>query len=157
MLTSNGTTNTIGFFLRWVKDASPAVRPAVIMTDRDQAQIGALQEVYPESRTFLCTWHVLRAIRTHFVTSEFPDLWEKIKIWVKTDNLAEFHHLWDEISNDSLVPQSFIQYLAQEWVQVSHLWSRVVRKNRSIFEEGDTNMLIKAYVVIFRADKIMLI
>ena len=35
------------------------------------------------------------------------------------------------------------------------MWSKVVRKNRSIFEEGDTNMLIEAYVTyLSRADKI---
>jgi hypothetical protein len=147
MLTSNATTNTIAFFLYWVKAASPAVRPAVIMTDRDQAQIGALQEVYPDSRTFLCTWHVLRAMRSHFVTNEFPDLWEKIKIWAKTDNLAEYLNLWDEILFDLEAPLSFLKYLVDEWVKVPHLWSRVFRKNRSIFEEGDTNMLIEAYVV----------
>jgi MULE transposase domain len=49
MLMSNATTNTIAFFLYWVKVASPAVQPAMIMTDHDQAQIGALQEVYPDS------------------------------------------------------------------------------------------------------------
>jgi MULE transposase domain len=144
MLTSNGTTDTITFFLRWVKDASPAVQPAVIMTDRDQAQIAAIQAVYPQSRTFLCMWHVLRAMRSHLVITEFPALWDKIKAWVKSDDLTEFYHLRDEIFNDPSAPQSFIQYLTVEWMPVIHLWSRVVRKNRSIFEEGDTNMLIEA-------------
>jgi MULE transposase domain len=146
MLASNGTTDTISFFLHWVKAISPTVQPAVIMTDRDQAQIAALQEVYPQSRTFLCTWHVLRAMRSHFDTHQFPALWEKIKKWVKTDNLAEFYQIWEEISSDPTVPPSFLQYLTEQWMQVSHMWARVVRKNRSIFEEGDTNMLIEAYV-----------
>jgi hypothetical protein len=29
------------------------------------------------------------------------------------------------------------------------MWSLVMRKNRSIFKEGDTNMLLKAYVFHF--------
>lgn len=144
MLTSNATTNTIAFFLDWVKAASPAVRPAVIMTDRDQAQIHAIEEVYPESRTFLCTWHVLRAMRSHFVTNEFPELWEKIKIWVQTEDLVEYLKIWVDISTDASVPVSFCKYLSNEWVKVPHLWSRLFRKNRTIFEEGDTNMLIEA-------------
>jgi len=37
MLASNGTTATIAFFLQWVRDASPLVQPAAIMTDRNQA------------------------------------------------------------------------------------------------------------------------
>ncbi|KAI0246055.1 hypothetical protein BJV78DRAFT_1089978, partial [Lactifluus subvellereus] len=42
-------------------------------------------------------------------------------------------------------PESVVKYLTIEWMQMSHMWSNVVRKNRSIFEEGDTNMLIEAY------------
>ena len=119
------------------------------MTDRDQAQIVALQIVYPHSRIFLCTWHVLRASRSHFVTSQFEALWEKIKAWVITDDLAVFLNIWDEISTDPSVPKSVVEYLATEWLQVLHMWSRTARKNRTIFEEGNTNMLIEAYVIIF--------
>jgi len=39
MLTSSRMTNTIAFFVCWVQDASSAVQPAVIMSDRDQAQL----------------------------------------------------------------------------------------------------------------------
>ena len=45
MLTSNGTTENIAFFVKWVRDANPEVWPAVIMTDCDQAQINALETV----------------------------------------------------------------------------------------------------------------
>jgi hypothetical protein len=144
MLASNGTTNSIQFFLAWVKGASPEVRPKIIMTDRDQAQIAAIQIVYPDSQTLLCIWHVLRAMRSHFNTDEFQALWDNVKAWVKTEDLAEFHRIWDEISNDPSVPKSVVEYLTVEWVPVLHMWSRVVRTNRSIFEEGDTNMLIEA-------------
>jgi hypothetical protein len=144
MLTSNGTTATISFFLRWVKDASPAVKPAVIMTDCDQAQIAAIQAVYPQSRTFLCMWHVLRAMQSHFSTTQFPALWDNVKAWVRSDDLTEFNRLKDEIFNDPSTPQSFINYLIEKWMKITHLWSRVDRKGRSIFEEGDTNMLIEA-------------
>ena len=82
MLTSNGTTENIAFSVKWVKDASPKVQPCVIMTDCDQAQINALKMVYSQSRIFLCHWHVLRAIRSYFVTTAFEDLWQKIKALV---------------------------------------------------------------------------
>ena len=147
MLTSSGTTEIITFFVKWVRDASPLVQPTVIMTDHDQAQIVALQIVYPLSRIFLCTWHVLRVMRSHFVTTQFQALWEKVKTWVITEDLAKFHNIWDEISTDPSVPRSVVDYLAAEWLLVMHMWSKISRKNRSIFEEGNTNMLIEAYVL----------
>jgi hypothetical protein len=144
MFTPNATTDSIAFFLRWVKEASPEVRPAVIMTDRDQAQIAALQQVYPHSRILLCIWHVLRAMRCHFSTEAFQALWDKLQAWVNTRDLAKFYTLWDEISTDPSVPQSVVKYLTEEWMTVPHLWAKAARKTSSIFEEGDTNMLIES-------------
>ena len=146
MLSSNVITNTIAFFVNWVKEASPGVQPSVIMTDCDQAQIAALQIVCPQSQILLCTWHVLRMMRSHFVTDQFEALWDKIEAWVNTNDLSKFLTLWDEISSDPSVPQSVVWYLTTEWMQVPHMWLKVAQKNRSIFEEGDTNMLIEAYV-----------
>ena len=99
------------------------------MTDCNQAQIMAIQLIYPQSQVLLCTWYVLHAMQSHFTTNEFPDLWNKIKAWVKTKKLSDFFSLWDEISSDSSVPQSFVQYLAMEWVPSPHMWSKVVQKN----------------------------
>jgi hypothetical protein len=148
MLTSNGTTENIAFFVKWIRDASPEVQPTVIMTDCDQAQINALEMVYPQSRIFLCHWHVLRAIRSHFVTPAFEALWQKIKALVRTDNQDTFDSLWNEISTDPTVPSSVVKYLNDVWMKRPHMWSKVFRKDLSIFEEGDTNMLIEGYVII---------
>ena len=61
---------------------------------------------------------------------------------------AEFSKIWGEISTDPLVPPSFIQYLKTEWIPVSEMWSSIARNDQHIFEEGDTNMLIEAYVIL---------
>jgi hypothetical protein len=82
MLASNGTKDTISFFVRWVQDGSPAVMPAMIMTDQDLAQIGAFKIVYPDSWIFLCKWHVLHVMRSHINTNELPELWLKIRALV---------------------------------------------------------------------------
>jgi hypothetical protein len=116
----------------------------MIMSDRDNAQIAALKTVHPQSPVYLCIWHVLKAMRSHLVITEFPVLWKKVIAWVKTDNLSEFLSLWDDIRTDPLNPQSFVNYLEEHWLSVCHMWSRVVRKHRNIYEEGDTNMLIEA-------------
>ena len=121
MLTSSGTGDTIAFFVRWVRDMSPAVRPEVIMTDRDQAQIDALKKVYPLSQVWLCIWHVLCTMQSHFSTTEFQSLWEQVKSLVKTEDLAIFYNLWDDISTDPSVPQTFMQYMSTSWIPASHM------------------------------------
>jgi len=151
------TTDIITFFVKWVRDASPLVRPEVIMTDHDQAQITALEIVFPQSQILLCMWHVLRAICSHFVTSQFQGLWEKIKAWVKTEDIAKFFTIWEDISSNPSVPESVVKYLKAEWLPVLHRWSMIGRKNQSIYEEGNTNMLIEAYVVYYLSEIIKLI
>ena len=142
MLTTSGTTATIQFFLNWVKEASPMVRPIIFMTDCDQAQINAIGAVYPETKILLCPWHVLRAIRSHFVTEAHPALWQKVKALVNTKDLAEFFNLHDYIFTHPSVPSSVVQYMTK-WMKVPHMWSKVLRKKRSIYHEGDTNMLLE--------------
>jgi hypothetical protein len=149
MLASNGMTDTIAFFVSWVRDMSLAVRPVVIMTDRDCAQIKALTAIYPDSQILLCKWHVLCAMRSHFNTNEFPDLWAKVKAFVNASESGDFVKLWVEISTDPSVPQSFVQYMKSEWLPEVKMWSLVLQKNHSILEEGDTNMLLEAYVFDF--------
>ena len=117
------------------------------MTDRDQGQVNAIRDIYPSCRVFYCWWHVLRAIWCHFVITEFPDLWVLIQKWVRTTDQYEFDTWWEDIQNDHTVPQSLAEYLAQEWVTVKEMWSAVFRQNWTIFEEGDTNMLLEAYVI----------
>ena len=65
-------------FLNFVKLGSPQILPAVIMTDHDKAQMNTILAVYLDSMVLLCWWHVLRAIRMHFRTEVFPELWEHV-------------------------------------------------------------------------------
>ena len=144
MLSSSGTEATIAYFLNFVKLRSPAISPTIIMTDRDKAQMNAIAAVYPDSTVLLCWWHVLRAIRTHFRTEEFPKLWEGIREWVKTSDQIQFDSFWEKMQTDPSVPQSLVDYLKVHWMSITHHWSAIHRKNRTIFQEGDTNMLIES-------------
>jgi hypothetical protein len=148
MLSSNGTQATIKFFLDFVKTQSPNVSPSIFMTDRDQAQVNAIHEAFPSSRVLYCRWHVLRAIWTHFVVTEFKDLWDLIQKWVRTPDQYEFDSMWEDIQSDKSIPKSVVQYLAQEWMTCKEMWSAVHCQNRTIFEEGNTNMLLEVYVII---------
>ncbi len=99
------------------------------MTDRDQAQVNAIRDVYPSCRILYCWWHVLHAIRTHFVVTKFQDLWALIQKWVRTTDQYEFDAWWEDIQNDKSVPQSLAEYLAREWIPVKEMWSAVFRQD----------------------------
>ena len=117
------------------------------MTDRDQAQIRAIEIIYPKSWIFLCKWHVLCMMQSHFNIIEFSELWIKVQDLVSTPDQAVYDRLWAEISSDPSFPQPFVDYMRSQWILKPKKWSKVHRKQLSIFEEGDTNMLIEAYVI----------
>ena len=144
MISSKGTEATIKFFLNFIKMWSPEIRPAIIMSDHDHTQMNTIKAVYLESKLFLCWWHMLRAMQTHFRTEEFQKLWECVREWVKTPDQSQFDSWWEEMQADPAAPQSFIDYLKKNWMPIASLWAGSAQKNRTIFQEGDTNMLIEA-------------
>ncbi|KAH8978817.1 hypothetical protein EDB86DRAFT_3089977 [Lactarius hatsudake] len=89
---------------------------------------------------------MLRAMRMRFDTDEFSDLWKCVQEWVKTPNQSKFDSAWEWIQTEKeKVPESFVKYLKENWMGIVPLWAGIARKNRTIFQEGDTNMLIEAY------------
>ena len=122
----------------------PEITLWITMSDRDKAQMNAVKAVYPETTLLLCWWHVLHAMWMHFHTEEFPDLWEHVRELVKTSDQSKFDSVWEWIQTDPLVPQSFVDYLKTNWMSIVPLWAGISRQNRTIFQEGDTNMLIEA-------------
>jgi MULE transposase domain. len=144
MISSNATEATINFFLRTVKGRNPAVKPKWFMSDKDRAQLNSIRSWYPDSKLLLCWWHVLHAWQQHFVTAHHPKLWDLLKTWVRITDMGEFDKRWTEIQ--SIAPPSVIQYLKTEWLGDRDMWSAVTRMDRTIFEQGDTNMLIEACV-----------
>ncbi len=144
MLSSNGTEVTIKYFLDFVKMRSLDISPTIIMTDRNKAQMNAITATYLGTTVLLCWWHVLWAIRMHFRTEEFLELWKRIRAWVKTSNQIKFDSWWEEMQTDASVPQSFVHYLKVNWMGIVPLWSGTYRKDWPIFQEGDTNMLIES-------------
>jgi hypothetical protein len=79
----------------------------------------------------------------HFRTEEFPEVWERVREWVKMSDQAMFDSLWEWFQTDPSVPRSFVDYLQTNWMSIVSLWAGISRKNRTIFQEGDTNMLIE--------------
>ena len=119
------------------------------MTDHDHAQVNTIHTAFPECQhIFYCWWHVLHAIHTHFNTKKFPKLWTLIQYWVHVTDSNKFNSCWTQIKEDTEVPKSMAKYIAWKWLPHKDMWSAVSRQNRTIFEEGDTNMLLEAYVIM---------
>jgi hypothetical protein len=144
MISSNATEATIDFFLDTLREKNPKVIPSKIMSDFDKAQINAIRRRYPESQIFLCWWHVLHAWQQHIIISHYPELWDLLKGWIRLTDEAEFNECWTKIQ--ALAPASFVEYLQVYWLPVWKMWSARERKDRTIFEFSETNMLVEAYV-----------
>lgn len=144
MISSNGTEDTIHFFLKTIRLQNPDTIPELFMSDKDHAQMNAIQRAYPESALLLCWWHVLHAWQQHFVPTQFPELWQLLKGWIRIIDEVKFRECWAQIQ--AIAPKSFIAYLKTYWINDIKLWSAVFRKHRNIFQTCDTNMLVEAYV-----------
>jgi hypothetical protein len=74
---------------------------------------------------------------------EFLEVWDCVRKWVKTSDQSKFDSIWEWIQNDPLVLLSLVDYLRTNWMSIVPLWSATKRQERTIFQEGDTNMLIE--------------
>jgi hypothetical protein len=143
MISSNSTEETVSFFLKSMKDRFPAVDPEYFISDKDQAQLNSIECHYPMAMIYLCWWHVLHAWRSHFSTSEFPELWEKLKKWIRIADEAEFWDEWKTIR--AIAPVSVVEYFETHWIPNVKQWSAVHWVGRTIFQDSDTNMLVEAW------------
>ncbi|KAJ7635941.1 hypothetical protein B0H17DRAFT_887767, partial [Mycena rosella] len=51
-----------------------------------------------------------------------------------------------------LAPESVVEYLQTYWMKDVKLWSAVHRVDRTIFELGDTNMLVESWHHLLKGD-----
>ncbi|KAJ7732434.1 hypothetical protein B0H16DRAFT_1328742, partial [Mycena metata] len=140
MISSNGKEVTVDFFLNTILLENPSIVPFIFMSDFDYAQLNSIRRRYPGSKLLLCWWHVLHAWQQHFSTHHHPILWELLKSWIRITDQDEFDARWVEIK--AIAPDSVTEYLEKFWMKEVALWSAVYRVDRTIFDLGDTNMLV---------------
>jgi hypothetical protein len=123
MISSNATEETLTYFLWKLRDKNPAVIPNQWMSDKDRGQLNSVLCVYPESRVFLCWWHVLHTWQQYFVTAHHQDLWKLLKEWIRIPDRDAFKEQWKQIC--TITPPSVTQYLEKEWLNEVDMWSAV--------------------------------
>ena len=146
MASSNTTEETIDFFLGHVQSVFAGIMPADFMANMDPAQYNSIRRNFGRSRILWCWWHVLHAWQSHFVITHFPELWDLLKKWIRVEEKAEFEAMWKKIQD--IAPSSVVEYLNQYYIPTQAHWSAVYRQGRKLLMEGDTNMLLEAYVVL---------
>lgn len=146
MVSSNAMEVTIDVFLLALWKQNPKVILNKFMSDRDHGQMNVVQHQYSESILYLCWWHVLHAWQQHFVTTQFPKLWELLKKWIRVTDDDEFEAYWMKIRALAplLAPPSFLDYINTHWIPYKAMWLAVYCKDHTVFELCDTNMLVKA-------------
>lgn len=142
MLSSNATEDTVDFFMGAVQTQSPEVNPDVIMSDRDWAQINPARRHWPLALLLLCWWHVLHAWHQHLQIYQHPLLWQLLKGWIRIKEQVPFEECWARIQ--AIAPPEFTKYIQDYWWKHRAMWSATSRQDRTVYQMGDTNMLVEA-------------
>ncbi|KAI7940915.1 hypothetical protein MJO28_013200 [Puccinia striiformis f. sp. tritici] len=103
--------------------------PLVLATDKEQALINAIEQVFPDTCHLLCSWHIYKNVKLqchkNFKSEEEWDLFAKcwhqlVASQTETDyhqNFAEISKKWDPLTADYLIPnwmpikEKFVAYL----------------------------------------------
>lgn len=95
-------------------------RASVVVTDRDLALVGAVEEILPETKHNLCLWHINKQVtancKHHYNTNdefnEFQSAWNN---YVRSATQADEEKYWEEIVKDERFKQS-VEYLTATWL-----------------------------------------
>ena len=134
-ITSSGLTFSIGFcFLpgetqqdfawgfRCFQEYS--ISPKVIIIDGDQAQKNAIEEVFPNTPTLLCIWHVNQCVLSNCKALVGQEDWESFQAaWrtvIQARTALEFDDNWGKFQAKYANPktQQCVTYLQKEWLKL---------------------------------------
>ena len=124
LIANSGTMVVLAAWLQSIRDACPSVDVHYVMSDNDDAQLGALKRVYPEARVLLCWWHVLRDWQRQIVAKRVPaEDREALKSALRRALTAEgdFELLFRDVIN--LGHSDFNSNFRREWWPKRETWA----------------------------------
>ncbi|KAF0555924.1 hypothetical protein F8M41_016538 [Gigaspora margarita] len=145
LISESCNSQTIETWLFMLKNDGWA-KPTAVMLDNDDAEINAICSVFPQSKIFLCWWHLKRAwrlwiskkIKAESHDSLFNDMDQLLSIdnENKVDvSISQFEKWWQ----NTLV----VQYFAAEYIKKKEMWIKCYRHN---YVHGiNTNNYIESY------------
>lgn len=148
LISSNGTEETLIRFLSAFKKICPRV--SAIMTDNDNAEINAIEKVFPDVKHLLCWWHIIQNWKKKLLMIENKPSIDKEKFYGMMLGLLmndyspnEFETRYQEIL--SLSSASFGYYLNTWYLKKKEKWAYCYRKSTLMFKETNSNMLIESF------------
>ena len=143
LITSDGRMDTLKIFLNEFKKIYPWV--GTFMTDNDDAEIGAIEAVYPESNHLLCWWHILRNWRIRLLQpqniSNDPNF--KTKLFDLLMNSNDFEADFEQLL--SIASPEFSKYLQTFLYPKREKWAHQFRKYIKMYKSTNSNMLIESF------------
>ena len=141
MISKSASKAPIVRFLECVKDICPTV--GAFITDNDDAEISAIDEVFPESRHLLCWWHVLKAWRIKLGPAYTADhqFWKLLVEMLKTPN--NYQEYKCKVKADA--SPAFLKYLETYWFPRENTWAKTYRMDVLMYKTTNTNMLIESF------------
>jgi histone-lysine N-methyltransferase SETD2 len=102
------------------------VHPKVIVTDHEKALINAIENIFPDAKHILCSWHVYNCVLTHaareFGSTEAEPTKQFLKEWsalVSITSPDEFESGWTQMQNkwtDTAAGRRVTAYIEKQWL-----------------------------------------
>jgi hypothetical protein len=130
--------------------------PSVLATDKEQALLNAIEQVFPDASHLLCCWHITKNIKTqchkNFKSEEawelFLSAWNKLVASVTEtdyqDNFTALSKTWNPATSD---------YLITNWLPIKHKFVAYIIHQSPHFGNAVTSRVegLHAYVKRFIA------
>lgn len=75
---------------RCFRAANTQVQPKYFMSDKDFAQLSAIESVFEGCLVLLCWRHVLEAWKKHTIPLHYPTLWRKLDKLLRAKTREDF-------------------------------------------------------------------
>ena len=142
-ITSSEKASGLRPWIEQIKQIAPNVQ--CIITDNDDAEINVISEWFPNTRHYLCWWHILKNWRKHLhakVPREFhATLWPKLKHLLKES--FDFEKDYQEVI--SLSTPEFANYLMTYYYKCKEKWARQFRSYDCMNKKANTTVLVESW------------
>ncbi|KAL8478392.1 hypothetical protein ACS0TY_030338 [Phlomoides rotata] len=95
--------------------------PTMIITDREKALMNAVASKFPESRHFLCTWHIARNMfakcKGHFTSNvRWEDFYNQFNRVMFANSKKDFEDAARVLHSDFATSMKSVNYVMNQWI-----------------------------------------